>query len=210
MALLILIPVLWCGSFLASFFVGFVPPISGRVVDAVTGKPAATMSVCLEARVRDFGKYRALRSEVTQTDLSGKFSFAASLHKLDLLESWIGYSIRVTDPRLKLASPCGAELVWGAFDDGRRVLPTGESDGRVYFPLVFVHEASGPNSLSMGALRRTVGFPFHLRAEMTPLLAGANECQSIGDPSLAGFCREANNSALAGSLRRQMAGSAWR
>jgi hypothetical protein len=33
----------------APMFVGAVPPISGRIVDAVSGKPVAGMNVCLEA-----------------------------------------------------------------------------------------------------------------------------------------------------------------
>src|SRR5271168_4667695 len=180
LALLILIIVLLCGSVLASFFFGIVPPISGKVVDAATGKPVPAMNVCLEARVRDFGKYRIVREEISKSDPSGKFSFAGSTYRLDLFEHWVGYSIRVTDPRLDFPPPCGAELVPGAiivFREGQG-WKTGEDGGQAYFPVAFVHETIKPNQLPVSSVRREMSFSFSVRVEMIPLLADANQCQS--------------------------------
>lgn len=81
--------------------VKFVPPISATVVDAITGKPIPGTSVCLQARIWDFANVSVLREDQTHTDSSGRFSFAASTQVLDLLQSWEGYTIEVTDTKMK-------------------------------------------------------------------------------------------------------------
>ena len=209
LGLLILIIILLCGSFLASLFFGIVPPISGTVVDAVTGTPVPAMNVCLEARVRDFGKYRTVRNEIKRSDPSGKFSFAGSIHQPDLFQHWVGYSIRVTDPKLEVPPPCGAELVpamLGDFREGQR-WKTGEDGGTVYFPVAFVHETINPNRLPVSSVRREMSFAFSIRVEMIPLLGNANECPFVQDSSLAGYCVLLNNSAAAGLLRQRISGT---
>jgi hypothetical protein len=201
--------ILLCSLFVASLFVGIVPPISGTVVDAVTGTPVPGMSACLQSRVRDFGKVRIVREEMSKSDPSGKFSFAGSTYQPGLLDHWIGYSIRVTDPRFELQPPCGAELVPGALSYYGEAIEwkTGEEGSRVYFPVAFVHEAFGPNSLPESSVRREMSFAFRARIEMIPLLANANQCQSIHDSSLAAYCAELNNSAAAEMLRQRISGT---
>jgi hypothetical protein len=200
--------ILLCVSFVASLFFGIVPPISGIVVDAASGTPLPGMSVCLQSRVRDFGKVRVVREEKSKSDSSGKFSFGSSIYKPDLLEHWIGYSIRVTDARVELQPPCGAELVPGTlsyYGEGIDWKP-GEEGSRVYFPVAFVHEAFGPNSLPESSVRREMSFSFRVRIEMIPLFANASQCQSIQDSLLAAYCAELNNSAAAERLRQRVSG----
>ncbi len=200
--------ILLCSLFVASLFFGIVPPITGTVVDAVTGTPVPDMSVCLQSRVLDFGKHRIVREEMSKSDPAGRFSFASSIYKPDLLEHWVGYSIRVTDARVEPLPPCGAELVPGAlsyYGEGIE-WKTGEEGSRVYFPVAFVHEAFGPNSLAESSVRRKMSFSFRVRIEMIPLLANANQCQSIQDSLLAAYCAELNNSAAAERLRQRVSG----
>jgi len=201
--------ILLCVSFIASLFFGIVPPISGTVIDAVTGTPVPGMSTCLQSRVLDFGKHRTVREEMSKSDPSGKFSFTGSIYQPGLLDHWIGYSIRVTDARVEPLPPCGAELVPGAlsyYGEGIE-WKTGEEGSRVYFPVAFVHEAFGPNSLPESSVRREMSFSFRIRIEVIPLLANANQCQSIQDSSLASYCAELNNSAAAERLRQRVSGS---
>jgi hypothetical protein len=201
--------ILLCVSFIASLFFGIVPPISGTVVDAASGAPVPGMSVCLQSRVLDFGKHRIVRNEMSQTDPFGNFSFAGSIYHPDLMEHWVGYSIRVIDPRVELQPPCGAELVPGALSYYGEAIEwkTEEVGSRVYFPVAFVHEAFGPNSLPESSVRREMNFSFRIRIGMIPLLANANQCQSIQDSSLASYCAELNNSAAAEMLRQRISGS---
>jgi len=185
-----------------------VPPISAKVVDAVSGKPLAGMNVCLEVTVRDWGRPVTLRSEETQTDASGRFSFSWSLHT-HAMQAWQGYSIRITDPKTDLVPHCGPFLNGAYFSSlvyGRPVSPLDEGGRPFYFPVAVVHEPPQQVSLGFNAVRREMGFPFGGKIALIPLLNNAYECRPIEDSSLAASCRELNGSAAASSLRAASAG----
>jgi hypothetical protein len=186
--------------------VRFIPHISGRVVDAVTGRPVPGMRVCLYAEVRDFTTGKALRSETQQTNAAGDFSFAASFQKLDFFQHWLGYSIRVTDPKLEAPYACGASLVPAALGElvDRQNRGVNQISGTIYFPVAIVDETGRPNPLPLGAMRREMGFPIGMRVALIPLLQNAGECLPIQDGDIAGFCRELNNSAVADVLRHRI------
>ena len=96
-------------------------------------------------------------------------------------QHWPAYPIRITDPSLELPLPCGADLVPGALSDLRQGQTgnLGVGGGTVYFPVAFVHETSGSEQASCSVrFGEGLSFAFRLRAEMIPLLADANECQS--------------------------------
>jgi hypothetical protein len=187
--------------------VGVVPPISGRVVDAMSGKPVAGMDVCLEATVIDFATREVVRSEVTRSDALGEFSFSYSIHRTEGFRRWEGYSIRVTDPNAEMVETCG-DIPGVAFsnfsvqiDEGRTWAPI-HSGRPVYFPVAFVRAV--PNRIPFGPLRQKME---HLRGgeiALIPLLQNAGECQGIRDSSLAPFCSEMNNSAVASVMRKDI------
>jgi len=192
---------------IAPIFVGAVPPISGRVVDAMSGKPVAGMDVCLEATVMDFKTREVVRSEVTRSDALGEFSFSYSIHRTEGFRRWEGYSIRVTDPNAEMVETCG-DIPGVAFsnfsvqiDEGRMWAPI-HSGRPVYFPVAFVREV--PNRIPFGPLRQRMR---HLRGgeiALIPLLQNAGECQGIRDSSLDPLCREMNNSAVASFMRKDI------
>jgi hypothetical protein len=194
-------------TIVALMSVGVVPPISGRVVDAMSGKPVAGMDVCLEATVIDFKTREVVRSEVTRSDALGEFSFSYSIHRTEGFRRWEGYSIRVTDPNAEMVETCG-DIPGVAFsnfsvqiDEGRTWAPI-DSGRPVYFPVAFVREV--PNRITFGPLRQKME---HLRGgeiALIPLLQNAGECQGIRDSSLAPLCREMNNSVVASVMRKDI------
>jgi hypothetical protein len=190
--------------FVLFFSVHVVPPISARVVDAVSGKPLAGMNVCLVGTDRG--------SEETQTDPSGRFSFSASIIRTDLFRNWQGYSVRVTDPRMDMIKMgivphCGYSLTvdFGVASTFMRAAPARLSpldkvDRPLYFPVaVGSRPLTGPPRTH--AVERKMGFPLGGRIELIPLLRNVNECQPIEDPDLAEYCRALNGSAAADDLR---------
>lgn len=187
----------------APMFVGAVPPISGRVVDAISGKPVTGMDVCLEAAVIDWETRDVVRSEVTRSDAFGEFSFSSSIHRTEGFRRWAGYSIRVTDPNAEMVPTCGATLIPAfmtfvvGLDEGRTWAPI-NSGKPVYFPVELVH----PNPIPSGPLDQKMKHFWGGEIALIPLLQNAGECQGIRDSSLAPFCREMNNSAAASFFRR--------
>jgi hypothetical protein len=180
--------------------VGVVPPISGRLVDAPTGKPVAGMDVCLEAYVIDWGKHEVVRSEVTRSDAFGEFSFSSSIHEAGVFRNWAGYSITVTDPNAGMVPTCGGTIpAFSIFttqlNEGRTWAPI--NGGKpVYFPVELVQNPS-----PLGPLNQKMKHFWGGEIALIPLLQNARECQGIRDSSLAPFCREMNNSAASSLLR---------
>lgn len=191
----------------APMFVGAVPPISGRVVDAISGKPVAGMDVCLEAAVIDWKTREVVRSEVTRSDAFGEFSFSSSIHRTEGFRRWEGYLIRVTDPNAEMVPTCGATLIpaFSTFvvelDEGRTWAPI-NSGKPVYFPVELVQERAIPNPIPLGPMRQQMKHFWGGEIALIPLRQNAGECQGIRDSSLTAFCREMNNSAAAFYLHR--------
>jgi hypothetical protein len=191
----------------ASIFVGAVPPISGRVVDAVSGKPVAGMDVCLEAAVIDWETRKVVRSEVTRSDASGEFSFSSSIHRTEGFQRWEGFLITVTDPNAEMVPTCGDALIPAfstftvALNEGRTWAPI-NSRKPVYFPVELAQERGIPNPVPWGPLHQKMKHFWGGEIALIPLLQNAEECQGIRDVSLVPFCREMNRSAVASLLRQ--------
>jgi hypothetical protein len=210
--LLVALGLLLLGLLFLSQSVHFVPPISARVVDAVSGKPLAGMNVCLEATVRNWKEPAPPRSEETQTDPTGRFSFSSSIIHTDLFQNWLGYSVRVTDPRMDIVKVgivphCGTSLtvdfiVATTFmrAASAELSPLDKVDRPLYFPV-----AVGSRPLTglprTHAVEREMGFPLGGRIALIPLLGNVDECHSIKDPDLGEYCRALNGSAAAETLR---------
>jgi len=198
--------------FVLAFSIHVVPPISAKVVDAVSGKPLGGMNVCLEVMVRDWGKAVDLRLEQTRTDPSGVFSFSPSIHT-HVMQSWQGYSIRVTDPRMDFVPRCGPALsgaYFSTFIEGAKLAPMGKDDPPLYFPVAVVNEPSMPTSLGVNVVRRKMGFPVGGHIALIPLLGNVEGCQPIENSDLAGSCRQLNGSAAASTLRNLSQGISTR
>jgi hypothetical protein len=170
--------------------VKFVPPISATVVDAITGKPLPGMSVCLQARVWDFGNVSVLREDQTHTDSNGRFAFKASTHVLDLLQSWERYTIEVEDPKIRymFPQPCGGPNPWV---DERQVPP--KDNTPFYFPVLIIEQVSWHLVVDDPTYRKMI-FPLGAHIPLIPVLQSPEQCQSMQVPSLVGFCRKLNNS----------------
>jgi hypothetical protein len=184
-------------------FVYIVPPISAKVVDALTAMPIAGINVCLQVNAGGFGKPEVVRTEMAKTDDSGRFFFWPTVHDMHMLEDWQGFSIRLTDPQNDFAVPCGADLGPGL----NEVHPDQVVDHRArtnsYFPVALVeHTNATRNNLGWSTSRRPIGFPLNMRISLIPMLPKVDGCQQIQDPSLAEDCRQLNTeSAATGSKR---------
>jgi hypothetical protein len=163
--LVLLIGILLAGGLYIHHFVHVVPPISRKVVDAITGQPGPGMKVCLQADsdVLD----HVPRKEVSSSSGSGKFFFSPWVYDRGLLWRLEGYSIRV-DPESDLAVPCGRFLdrVRMRVHSGRQV--NHHRDTAKYFPVVLVQQGDS--------------VPLSIRIALIPVLPNVDECKRIEDP----------------------------
>jgi hypothetical protein len=182
------------------------PDISGEVVDIVTGERVPGMNVCLLETFKSNGptdgngpRTDVRRSEVTQTDAAGIFSFAASKARLDFFQSEDRYSISITEPVGDLV--CGIGGHGRVFQNGRS--ESGGHRQRQYFPVAIVDDPSNPPPLppSLSSLRgtlpgvvflRKMGDPAHFKVELIPSLQNGSGCQGAHDTSSVELCKQAN------------------
>jgi hypothetical protein len=200
------------------------PPISGTVVDEMTGKPLAGMDVCLVVTVIDnFVGHttKVMRSATTRTDASGMFSFPRWDDMLDLSEKAGPYGIAVTDPAARWSEKCGSEiyLLGGGTDVvkrevelGRQHLGSPENKRLPYFPAAVVGNPSFPSPLvyfgdgtlswlPKPAVVQKMGDLKNVRVSLFPLLPDEKQCQSQ-DANVLEWCQEINASDAAEALRK--------
>jgi hypothetical protein len=202
--------ILLVGALCVFGFVRFVPPISATVVDAITGEPVPGMSVCLQVERMNLGGLEALRSDVSRTSDSGRVFFWPSVHA-DLLLSWRGYWIRVTDPNAQLIPACGAYAEWMSLGAKGWPINLGpDANGRrKYFPIALLRGKPDPYFRRWGAIHRAMGSPVGSRIALMPVLQSASDCRQISEPSLAEDCRQLNTYAAALSLREKDDQESW-
>jgi hypothetical protein len=142
-----------------------------------------------------------VRSEVTRSDVSGKFSFSSSFHDAMGFRNWRGHSFTVTDPNAAMVPTCGDTII-PAFSifttqlaEARTWAPI-NSGKLVYFPVELVQ-----NPYPLDPLNQKMKHSWGGDIALIPLVQDARECQGIQDSSLAPFCREMNNSAAASLMR---------
>jgi hypothetical protein len=185
---------------------GGVPQISGTVVDAVTSQPVSGMDVCLVALARQFtvSQVGIDRSEVTQSDASGKFSFAPSVQKGLGAR---GYEIGITDPAAHLSLSCGKyrDLLTNPGFVLGSTLPFGDDREQFYFPVALVERLPGdPNDqTTYGPMLQKFTNPGNIRIALIPLLQNESECEAIQDQTNAGYCRWLSSSGDAALLRKR-------
>ena len=200
-ALAVLLFVALIGALYAFIFVRVVPPLSTKVVDAVTGKPISGMNVCLEVSVGP-STHQVLRKEISKSSPSGWTFFWPSVHNLILLGGWGGYRIRVTDPQTEFAEWCEPSPRWNPESNPWPMyLGEGESGHPRYFPVALVKQGDFEvHDLGWRAMRRRLGFPLRVHIPLIPVLENMDGCKHIQDPSLAEDCRQLNTYAAAMSL----------
>lgn len=183
---------------------GGVPKISGTLVDAVTGQSVPGMDVCLVALARGLNGVGVDRSEVTQSDASGKFSFAPSVQKG--FGAW-GYQIGITDPAAQLNLTCGKyrDLLTNGGLMGGQGFPSSEDRRYFYFPVVIIQgPPNDPNDQTQyGPMLQKFTDPANIKIALIPLLQNDGECDVIRDHTNAGYCRWLNSSGDAARLRKQ-------
>ncbi len=169
-------------------FVRLVPPISGEIVDAITGKPVPGMSVCLQVDSDGWGEHEVIRKEIIVTGDSGRFFFRPSVHQMQLLQRWEGFSIRVTDAQNDLAVPCGPRLGPGL----NETHPDQHISAIGYFPVVLVRDSKQPTRINRrwSSTRRPIRSILKMHVPVIPVLPNSDLCQQIQDARLADDCRE--------------------
>lgn len=212
LVLLLVIPILLVGALFVLSSVRVVPPISAKVVDAITGKPVPGMSVCLQVEGMNLGGLEGLRTDMSRTSTSGRVFFSPSVHA-SLLMAWRGYWIRVTDPNAQIAPPCGSYIAWmdliGATKGWPINLGPDEKGRPKYFPAALLRGEPDPYFSRWGAMHRAMGFPVGSRIALIPVLQSASDCKQISDSSLAEDCRQLNTYAAALSLRKKGDPESW-
>jgi hypothetical protein len=210
LGLLLVVPILLVSALFVLSSVRVVPPISAKVVDAITGKPVPGMSVCLQVEGMNLGGLEGLRTDMSRTSASGRVFFWPSVHA-SLLMAWRGYWIRVTDPNAQIAPPCGSYVAW--MDLGKKGWPIDlgpDGNGRrKYFPVALLRGEPDPYFSRWGAIHRAMGFPVGSRIALIPVLQSASDCKQISDSSLAEDCRQLNTYAAAMSLRKKDDSESW-
>jgi hypothetical protein len=229
--LLFIVGAFWIGKRL---FPHKTPAISAKVVDAVTGKPLAGMDVCLIVTYINNGptdgnghSLMVKRSEKTKTDMDGTFSFAAAKDQIDLLDSYDGFGISVTDPAAQWYDLCGRDtnMLGGSVLSYtpsvflremyfQRDAPDSKHNlNPPYFPVVLVRDPSNPHPKPYGyqafwgplpdeVLVRKLGNSQELVVRLIPLLEDSSECELARDRHDVKLCVEANASMTGDALRK--------
>lgn len=184
---------------------GGVPQLSGTLTDAITGQPVAGMDVCLIARSRGIGGLDVERSEVKQSDATGKFSFEPSKQKGF---GAAGYEIGITDPAAQLSFSCGMYrdlLTNPGFVQGS-TLPFSHERKVFYFPVAMIEGLpNDPNDHTQyGPMFQKFTNPANIQIALIPLLPDDSGCDAIQDQTHVGFCRWLNNSGDAAILRKKI------
>lgn len=180
---------------------GGVPQISGTVVDAVTGQPVPGMDVCLVARAKGMNSIYVDRSEVTQSDASGKFSFAPSRQGG---AGAAGYEIGIADPAAHVDLSCGKYREEAPYLS-QQELPSRDEGKRFYFPMVAVQGLPTPlnDQVTYGWITEKFPDPGNIRIALIPLLQNERECAVIQDQVNASLCRYLNRSYDDALLRKR-------
>jgi hypothetical protein len=168
---------------------------------------------------------QVMRSAMTQTDASRKFSFDRWDDQRDWMDDWEGYGIAVTDPAALWNRMCGEDVFLlaarspsGDTDVFRREIFFHDSDTQSappYFPVAMVEDPRNPRPQSYGAtisfgplymfpdatFVRKIDHPGKLKIGLVPLLRDERECGLVQDSELADLCRQMNHSRTANELR---------
>lgn len=181
------------------FFEG-VPRISGTVVDAVTGEPIPGIDVCLVARAKGMSIY-VDRSEMKQSDASGKFSFAPSRQGG---VAAAGYEIGIADPAAHVDLSCGKYLEEAPYLN-QQELPSRDDGKHFYFPMVAVQGRPTPlnDQVTYAWITEKFPEPGNIRIALIPLLQNESQCAVIQDQTNASFCRYLNRSYDEAILRKR-------
>ena len=171
---------------------GGVPQISATVVDAITGQPVPGMDVCLVARAKGMNSIYVDRSEMTQSDASGRFSFAPSRQGG---AGAAGYEIGIVDPAARVDPSCGKYREQAPYLS-QQELPSRDDGKHFYFPVVAVQGLPTPLSdqVTYGWITEKFPDPGNIRIALIPLLQNESECAVIQDQADASFCRYLNRS----------------
>jgi hypothetical protein len=182
-------------------FFGGVPRISGIAVDAVTGRPIRGMDVCLVARAKWMNSIYVDRSEMTQSDASGKFSFAPSRQGG---VGAAGYEIGIADPAAHVDLSCGKYQEEAPYLS-QQELPSRDDGKHFYFPMVAVQGLPTPlyDQVTYGWITEKFPDPGNIRIALIPLLQNESKCAVIQDQTNASLCRYLNLSYDDALLRKR-------
>ena len=198
-------------------YFGVIPPISGRVVDAITQQPIAGLDVTLRATYASGfgGDEHTLRYENVVTDSNGAFGFAPSLSGgTDGMFQWYnGHTITVnyrfrSIQQLKAEDSFGLNALW--FNDGVQTIDTVDPDlsylvldnplfvgnpqfinNSSYFPTLITFPPKTCKAI-WNATCLSFSHTTGVTVELIPVLSNPKDCESVTDVGIQRQCIELN------------------
>jgi len=213
-------PTLLAQPYLPGFPLGArIPAISGRVIDAVTGRPIANLDVTLRATsatgsLGDGSGVDALRYENVVTSKKGEFNFKTSLETevakplTSLKEYWLSVNrkfVSIAQLNARLPDWGGSATIDTTSDDYSWDLAgdplfkrRGELDAngalrlnnRAYFPIAV--QFVGPCKQMWNANCIYLSDAKNVTVPLIPVMDNPEGCRRIGDPALREQCRQLN------------------
>ncbi len=170
----------------------FIPPILGRVVDAVTGNPVRGVNIALSESHYVGWSIDSKITRKTSTNRFGWFFFLPAFRWMPggLLSEFRAYTLILNEGSVGMIGrdEASAEIAFSA-------APTNRSGWAVanenYFPLSVTFQKSQCAGGYAGTCAyKSVPFPITIR--LIPALANVADCTAISDSSLRESCRQMN------------------
>ncbi len=168
-----------------------IPPVTGRVVDSVTGKPIQGILLTLQISTYEgFSVHTEVKGTAT-SDLSGRFSLAGATHRTKSPFDQIrAYWLTVNegfDATGEEENSAATQVLYNPMSNRR-----GEAVGdKRYFPLTVTFRPEGCDRVWAAACMYTrlwSGFSILL----IPILDDVDDCNKIDDKTLRENCRQLN------------------
>jgi hypothetical protein len=169
-----------------------IPPISGRVVDAVSGKPIGGMTLTLQmSTYRGFSVHTEVESTAT-SDRSGSFSLAGFNHPAKtVLDEFRAHWLTVNqgfDATGQEENSAATQVLYNPMSN-RRGVAVGD---KRYFPLTVTSKPEGCDRVWAATCMYIKSWT-DIAIPLIPVLEDVYGCNAIGESSLHEKCRQLNS-----------------
>jgi hypothetical protein len=169
-----------------------IPPVTGRVVDSITGRPIQGISLTLQISTYEgFSVHTDVKSTAT-SDFSGRFSLAAAIHQTESPFDRIrAYWVTVNDgfDATGLEENSAATQVLYNPMSNRRGVAVGD---KRYFPLTITFRSDGCDRVWAATCMHIMSWT-DIAIPLIPVLGDVYGCNAIGESSLHEKCRQLNS-----------------
>ena len=167
-------------------------PVSGRVVDGVTGKPIQGISLTLQISTYEGFSVRTDVKNTATTNVSGRFSLAGAIHPatspLDQIRShWLTVNEGFEETGLEENS-AATQVLYNPMAN-RREWAVGD---KRYFPLTVTFRPEGCDRV-WAATCMYIASRTDIVIPLIPVLDDVYGCDAISEPSLKEKCRQLNS-----------------